>query len=82
MQSKMRDGIGRQLDAMLSAYSHLLESWCRKTIAEMQRRFDTQADWYRTQLGRLAGAGDASTSDPDAIRRDLELLQTPVDVAG
>ncbi len=78
MQSKMREKAGARIDDALSAYSRLLESWQRKTIAEMQRRFDTQADSYRTQLARMAGAGEAFPADPTAIRRDLELLEAPV----
>jgi GTP-binding protein EngB required for normal cell division len=78
MQSRIRNQIGSRIDAALDAYSRLLESWSRKTIAEMQRRFDAQADSYRAEAGRIAGAEEASAQDPEAIRRSLESIQAPV----
>ena len=52
----------------------MLESWSRRTLAELHRQFDAHADAYRAQLERLTGEGEAGPEETEAIRRDLETL--------
>jgi hypothetical protein len=40
----------------------------------LQRRFGERADWYRAQIGRLAGPVQISEEEERRIRRDLEQL--------
>ncbi len=52
----------------------MLELWIRKTIAELQRRFDSEADTYRAQFERLTSAKESGVEEAEAARRDLEAL--------
>ena len=51
----------------------MLQSWVRKTFAELQEGFDRYADAYRAQLERLA-ANQPGPEDEQALRNDLAAL--------
>jgi hypothetical protein len=65
---------GQPVHEAFQRYGRLLELWNRKTIAELQRRFDSQADTYRAQFERLTSAKETGVEEAEAIRRDLETL--------
>ena len=50
---------GRISDAV-EIYARLLQSWVRRTFAELQERFDSYADAYRAHLDRLAALAAAA----------------------
>jgi len=54
----------------------MLGSWVHRTLGELQRRFDAQADTYRAQLGRLTEEGTVGAEEVAAIRRDLAVMSS------
>jgi GTP-binding protein EngB required for normal cell division len=74
IEGKLLRHIGPSVDDGFQRYGKMLESWCRRTLAELHRQFDAHADAYRAQLERLTGAGKAGPEDADTIRRDLQTL--------
>jgi hypothetical protein len=71
---KLQEQIGAAVDEAFQRYGRMLESWSRRTLAELHRQFDAHADGYRAQLERLGGTGKAAPEETGAIRRDLEML--------
>jgi len=74
VEKKLREQIGPAVDEAFHSHGRMLESWSRRTLAELQRQFDAHADGYRAQLERLSGAGEAGPEETEAIRRDLNAL--------
>jgi hypothetical protein len=52
----------------------MLDSWARRTLSELQLRFETHADAYRAHLDRLNASGGASSAEQAAILRNLAAL--------
>lgn len=77
LQARLSRHAGEQVTSALTTYARLLSRWARRTIEEIQRAFDAQAEFYRAELARIAGAGETGAVDAEAIRRDLEELRSP-----
>jgi GTP-binding protein EngB required for normal cell division len=74
VERKLAEQIGPQMDEAFRRYGRGLESWIRRTLAELRRQFDARADGYRAQLERLSGAGGVEPEESEPIRRSLEML--------
>ena len=65
---------GRQISAAASAYARVSQAWVRRTFTDLQRRFDSYADAYRAQLGRLTTNKALGLEEEQALREDLAAL--------
>ena len=74
LKKKLTAQIGLAIDEAFQRYGRMLELWIRRTIAELQRRFDSEADAYRAQFERLTSAKESGVEEAEAARRDLEAL--------
>ena len=74
VRKKLKAQIGPGVDEAFQRYGRMLQLWIRRTIAELQRRFDSHADAYRAQLERLTTAKEAGVEETEAIQRDLSAL--------
>jgi hypothetical protein len=74
VKSQLYDQIGPVVSEGVSSYSRTLAAWARRTLTEIQRRFDAHADAYRAQLEQLTGEKSISLEEQDALRLDLESL--------
>jgi GTP-binding protein EngB required for normal cell division len=74
IEKKLREQIGFGVEEVFQRYGRMLESWSRRTLAELRRQFDAHADGYRAQLERLTTAKEAGVEETEAIRRDLSTL--------
>ena len=74
IEKKLGHQIGPGVDEAFQRYGRMLESWSRRTLAELHRQFDAHADGYRAQIERLTGGGEAGPEEIEAIRHDLETL--------
>jgi hypothetical protein len=52
----------------------MLDAWARRTLGELQFRFDVYADRYRAHLDRLASGDRTLEAEQTSIERDLNLL--------
>jgi GTP-binding protein EngB required for normal cell division len=77
----LRRQVGQQAHEAFSNLGRMLDSWARRTLAELQLRFEAQADRYRAHLSRISARDDAHSSDQAAVMRDLASLgETEVEV--
>ena len=79
--------IGPAVDEAFHRYGRLMESWSRRTLAELHRQFDAHADGYRAQIERLTGGSEARPEEMEKIQRDLSTLSRfesaqPIPAAG
>ena len=74
VKKKLKDQIGSAMDEAFQRYGRMLELWVRRTMTELQRRFDSHADAYRAQLERLSSTKEPGVEEAEAIRRDLDIL--------
>lgn len=65
--------IGPQVAEAFRSFGSVLEAWARRTLSELQARFESHADGYRAHLERLKN-GPESVADADAVLRDLAML--------
>ena len=82
----LRRQTGARVSEAFSSLGSMLDAWARRTLSELQLRFETHADAYRAHLNRISGGGRLSSTEQAAIVRDLaSLAQLPsgegVDVA-
>ena len=71
----LRSQIGQQVEQAFSSLGSMLDSWERRTLGELQLRFETHADQYRAHLNRISAHSRApSGGDQAAISRDLTSL--------
>jgi GTP-binding protein EngB required for normal cell division len=85
IESRLRAQIGRAVTEAFYSYGRMLEAWTRRTLAELQRRFDAHADGYRAHLDRITAQGGATPLEKETIRRDLSDLmraESRVEVTG
>lgn len=75
MSKRLTELIGNQLNKSLAAYRAVLYDWSERTLNQMQRRFNAYADNYRAQIGALSSSQESGMEE-DAVRRDLEMLQS------
>jgi hypothetical protein len=74
--------MGARLTRSLSAYRALLCDRCERTMAQVQRRFDTYANSYRAQVEKLVGSQEMRTGqDEDGICSDLGSLKSTIEEA-
>jgi hypothetical protein len=70
----LKQQIGKQLSETLETYSALLKKWTESVLRQFKMRFDSYADAYRAQAGRLLGGATLSASEEAQIRADLRSL--------
>ena len=74
VRNKLRAQIGPAVDEAFQRYGRMLELWIRRTLGELQRRFDLHADAYRAQLERLTTTKETGVDEVEAVQRDLAAL--------
>ena len=74
VEKTLQRQIGRQASEAFSSFAKILDAWARRTLSELQLRFEAQADAYRAHLNRIATVGQVSENEKSAIERDLALL--------
>jgi GTP-binding protein EngB required for normal cell division len=74
VKKKLTAQIGPAVDQAFQGYGRMLELWIRRTMAELQRRFDSHADAYRAQLERLTNSQETGVEETEAVRRALAAL--------
>jgi GTP-binding protein EngB required for normal cell division len=81
MKKLLRAQTEPSLSNAVASYGKLLESWTTQALENLQRRFGERADWYRAQIGQLAGPAQISEEEATKIRRDLKRLTQSEDQA-
>jgi len=77
LAGRIEEQAGAGLSRTLQRYSDLLKDWTNLVTGRIYRQFESYADTYRAQLGRALGeAGPDGAENQDAIRRDLEELNS------
>jgi GTP-binding protein EngB required for normal cell division len=76
-RNSLQRQIGGQVERAFSNLGSMLDSWARRTLSELQLRFETQADQYRAHLSRISLATDTPSRDAPAVLRDLRALGEP-----
>jgi len=71
IRNSLRRQIGYQVEQGFSNLGRMLDSWARRTLSELQLRFETHADHYRAHLSRMTSKGRVPAADQAAILRDL-----------
>jgi hypothetical protein len=66
--------IGAQVSEAFATFGSILDAWARRTLSELQLRFETPAESYRAHLERISDQGKISVDERSAIERDLALL--------
>ena len=74
IRKSLRRQIGQQVEQAFSNLGSMLDSWERRTLGELQLRFETHADQYRAHISRVSGPGSLPAADQHAILRDLSSL--------
>lgn len=74
IRKSLRRQIGRQVEQAFTNLGSMLDSWERRTLGELQLRFETHADQYRAHISRMSGPGSLPAADQHAILRDLSSL--------
>jgi GTP-binding protein EngB required for normal cell division len=74
VEHRLRGQIGAAVSKAFYNFGKMLYAWARRTLSELQLRFDAHADEYRAHLERLNGGERASEAEEVSIRRDLEQL--------
>jgi hypothetical protein len=67
--------IGERVSEAFSTFGSILDAWARRTLSEMQLRFETPAESYRAHLDRIGARGKISVDEISVIERDLALLR-------
>jgi hypothetical protein len=71
---ELRSVLGQQLSEAFATHGRLVENWARRALVELQARFDSSADGYRAQLGRLIARRVLTSGEQEAILDDLARL--------
>jgi len=66
--------IGERVSEAFSNFGSVLDAWARRTLSELQLRFETPAESYRAHLARITAGGHITESNKSAIERELALL--------
>jgi GTP-binding protein EngB required for normal cell division len=74
IERRLREQIGPTVSEAFSSFGSLLDAWARRTLSELQLRFDSHADGYRAHLDRLTAGDGGTDTDEAGIRRDLDSL--------
>jgi hypothetical protein len=67
--------IGERVSEAFSSFGSILDAWSRRTLSQLQLRFETSADAYRAHLDRITSRAQISEGEKSAIERDLALLE-------
>jgi len=79
-ENLLRRQIGARVSGAFSSLGSMLDAWARRTLSELQLRFETHADAYRAHLNRMSARGAVSSTERAAIMRDLaSLAELPSD---
>lgn len=70
----LQNQIGKQISETLDTYTALLKKWTEGVLRQFKIRFDSYADAYRAQAGRLLDGTKLSASEESQIRADLRSL--------
>jgi GTP-binding protein EngB required for normal cell division len=73
-ENELRDQIGQRVSEAFASFGSMLDAWSRRTLSELQIRFEREADAYRAHISRVTVRGQVSTNEESAIARDLALL--------
>lgn len=65
--------IGQRMAEAFASFGSLLDAWARRTLSELQVRFENHADRYRAHLERMKSR-PVSVTEAEAVARDLALL--------
>lgn len=71
IRRKLEEEVGPRAVEVFRAYGRLIEAWSRRTISELHRNFDAQADALRAQLEQLAEGRKAGPEEAEALQQDL-----------
>jgi GTP-binding protein EngB required for normal cell division len=74
VEQYLRAQIGATVSKAFYNIGKTLEAWVRRTLNELQLRFDTQADKYRAHLIRLGDGRAISEAEAISLRRDFDQL--------
>jgi hypothetical protein len=74
VERKLRQQIGPRVSEAFSSFGSMLDAWSRRTLGDLQVRFDAEADAYRANVNRMTARWQVSASEEVAIARDLALL--------
>ncbi|MGH9667255.1 MAG: hypothetical protein ACRD9L_22770, partial [Bryobacteraceae bacterium] len=80
-ERSLRNQIGPAVAEAFANFGSLLNAWARRTLTEIQLRFENQADGYRAHLDRMKAHGHLSGVESEAMARDLDLLSGPTSEA-
>lgn len=72
---RIRRAAAERLRASFNAYGRVLERWGRQTLAELQSRFEQEADAYRAQISRLERRQERAPGQWEKARQALEELE-------
>ncbi len=68
--------IGPQIAAALAGYGRLLEAWVRRSLAELESRFESCAGVFRAHFERLESGGSTGPGEQSELMRDLAELSS------
>ena len=74
IEQRLREQVGGAVSEAFSTCGSMLDAWARRTMNELQLRFDAHADTYRAHLDHLMKGQDISETEEARIRSDLALL--------
>jgi hypothetical protein len=72
---RLRRIAGERLEAAFASYGRALERWGRRTLAELQNRFEQEADGYRAQIDRLRRRQERPPEERRKIQQALRDLE-------
>jgi hypothetical protein len=75
IEQRLREQIGASVSKACYNFGKMMDAWARRTLSEIQTRFDSHADAYRAHMDRLSGSKQASEAEEISIRRDLDRLR-------
>ena len=74
VERRLREQIGALVKQGFYNFGRILDAWARRTLDELQLRFETRADKYRAHMLRLGDGRAISEGERASLRRDLEEL--------
>jgi GTP-binding protein EngB required for normal cell division len=72
----LRRSVSSGLQTDLINYGRSLETWVRRVLTELQRRFDAKADGHRAQLARLMHRRALSAEERATMERHLTEIES------
>jgi hypothetical protein len=74
IEERLHEQVGGAVSGAFSTCGSMLDVWARRTLNELQLRFDAHADAYRAHLDRLVKGPGISETERARIHSDLALL--------